>query len=602
MYRYNLTKHSFKAFVMKPLGMCLTLVLLILFLTTPSNAQETSMDSRIGEFFGYLHPSDHHYYDIPNLHAGDIVYLLLENSSGNLDPYLRFSDDDHEHFIAEDDDSGNGSDSVLVVEISTHGTYTATVATCCKNTFGEYRLVIGINAPQILDSVEGYEAEPVAFLDMEESQFSLGVQEFLGAIEHPGDFYEHELAHLTAGHTLYIYAESLSEGFVLEVELKDFQRKVLVDSIMDENGIITIEYPIMETGDHYDLVIESADGQSTGDYRLLIGIDAPQILTGQAEVTGDPIIREPFEIQIGFELLQITGVDQQNKNFGIVGIMRAEWTDHAQAFDASDCQCVEKTYADEYQIFTFLSESGIHWPDFRIVNQQEPRDIHNEVLIIHSDGRIHFEERFSVTLQAPEFDFRRFPFDHQEFWLRIETRDPDDFAILTIHPDPAFNRLSQHLGEEEWIIDGHEILITDENMHYRFNFDIQVERHATFYFYRILVPLFLIVLVGWAIFLIHDYDTQIAAASGNLLIFIAFNFTIADELPRLGYLTFMDSLLLTGFVVSVLIFGVTLYLKRLATNGREDQAQNGDKLMLIIYPSVYLLAAIVAYLSFFVFG
>lgn len=577
----------------------LSALLLIMFLAFSSSAQEETI--RVGEFYGYLHPSDHHYYDIPNLHAGDTVYLLLENVSGNLDPFLRFGNDDHEHFTAEDDDSGNGSDAVLVVDVPADGTYAVSISTCCENTFGEYRLVIGINAPEVLADVIGFSEDPIAFLDMEESVFSLGVQEYFGAIETAGAFFEHELSHLTAGHTLYIYAEPLTENLPLEVELKDFQRKVLVDSIVNETGHVTIEYPIMETGDHYDLMIEAADGQSTGEYRLLIGIDAPQILTGEAEVTGDPIIREATLIEMGFELLQITAVDQQNKNFSIVGIMRAEWTDHSQAFDASDCQCLEHIYADEYQLFTYLSESGIHWPDFRIINQQAPREIHNEVLIVQHDGRIHFEERFSVTLQAPEFDFRRFPFDHQEFWLRIETRDPDGLAVLSVHPDPSYNHLNPILGEEEWVIDGYEIFITDENQHYRFSFEILVERHATFYFYRILIPLFLIVLVGWAIFLIHDYDTQIAAASGNLLIFIAFNFTIGDELPRLGYLTFMDSLLMLGFVVSVAVFAITLYLKRLATTGQEKEAQRGDKIMLVLYPLVYLLATIWAYLAFFVF-
>jgi hypothetical protein len=576
------------------------IALLLMFLfTVAAHAQQEA--GRVGEFHGYLHPSDQHFYDIPHLKAGDTVYILLENESGNLDPFLRFGNDDHEHFLAEDDDSGNGSDAVITYEIPADGTYTATVSTCCENTFGEYRLVIGINAPEILASVIGYSEAPIAFLDMEESVFSLGIQEYFGTIESAGDFFEHELSHLTAGHTLYIYAEPLSPNLPLEVELLDFQRKVLADSVLGANGHITIQYEVAETGDHYDLLVEAADEQSTGEYRILIGIDAPQILTGMAEPTADPLIREATSIQIGFELLQITTVDQQNKNFSIVGIMRAEWLDHTQAFDASDCQCLEEVYADDRQLFTFMSESGIHWPDFRIVNQQTSREIHTEVLTRHSDGRIELEERFSVTLQAPEFDFRRFPFDHQQFWLRIETRDPDGLAVLSIHSEPSYNRLNPHLGEEEWVIDGFETFITDENQHSRFSFEILVERHATFYVYRILIPLLLIVIVGWAIFLINDYDTQIAAASGNLLIFIAFNFTIGDELPRLGYLTFMDSLLMLGFVISVAVFAITLYLKRLATSNREELAQKGDKFMLIAYPLVYLVGTIWAYLAFFVF-
>jgi hypothetical protein len=61
-------------------------------------------------------------------------------------------------------------------------------------------------------------------------------------------------------------------------------------------------------------------------------------------------------------------------------------------------------------------------------------------------------------------------------------------------------------------------------------------------------------------------------ASGNLLLFIAFNFTISNDLPRLGYLTLMDSILASTFVVTSLVVVFNGYLKWLEVRDKKSIA------------------------------
>jgi hypothetical protein len=104
------------------------------------------------------------------------------------------------------------------------------------------------------------------------------------------------------------------------------------------------------------------------------------------------------------------------------------------------------------------------------------------------------------------------------------------------------------------------------------------------------VPLGIIILVSWIIFFLKDYGKRVEAASANLLLFIAFNFTISNDLPRLGYLTFLDSMLVSTFIVTGVVLVFNVYLKRLEVEGKKNVAHTIDKYTLWIYPVAYIVA------------
>jgi hypothetical protein len=89
-----------------------------------------------------------------------------------------------------------------------------------------------------------------------------------------------------------------------------------------------------------------------------------------------------------------------------------------------------------------------------------------------------------------------------------------------------------------------------DNLNSRFSFEFTAARHLLYYLIRILLPIAIIIVLTYIPFLLTDYGKRADIASANLLLFIAFNFTIAGDLPRLGYLTLLDALLMTTFVMS----------------------------------------------------
>ncbi len=71
------------------------------------------------------------------------------------------------------------------------------------------------------------------------------------------------------------------------------------------------------------------------------------------------------------------------------------------------------------------------------------------------------------------------------------------------------------------------------------------------------------------------------------MVFVAFNFTISDDLPRLGYLTLLDRMILTSFAGTAFVVFISVFQKRLEAKGNTLLATRIDNVVLILYPLMY---------------
>jgi len=300
-------------------------------------------------------------------------------------------------------------------------------------------------------------------------------------------------------------------------------------------------------------------------------------------------------VKIGLKMDQITDVDQKGENYGVVASLKLIWRDPALGFNPEECQCFVKTYSgDAFQ--RFVADKGLRWPEFALFNQQGNRWFQNRLVLVWPDGWCIYFERFSVTLQAPDFNFRRFPFDRQDFYVRIDSLRPD--WIYTFEELPGFSEVGKQLGEEEWVVTGFDTQFSTQTQttdlaSSRFSFHFTAQRHLTFYLFRIFLPIVIILLVSWFTFFLRDYSKRVDVAGGNLLLFIAFNFAIAGLLPRLGYLTFLDLILIITFVITSFILLLSVVLKRLEMDGRTEVVRRVDGVVIGLYPLAYITAVIV---------
>ena len=75
--------------------------------------------------------------------------------------------------------------------------------------------------------------------------------------------------------------------------------------------------------------------------------------------------------------------------------------------------------------------------------------------------------------------------------------------------------------------------------------------------------------------------------------------SLADNYPRLGYITFLDAIMGVTFAVNVLVLLYNVYMKRLEGEGKDERVQRIDRVLDWAYPLAYAALIGVVVLLFF---
>jgi hypothetical protein len=335
---------------------------------------------------------------------------------------------------------------------------------------------------------------------------------------------------------------------------------------------------------------------------MLVGLNAPDVLTGQTLPQGGKVLDAPIEVRAGIKVNRISEVDSPNENFTVLGSLRMDWTDPALAFSPDSCNCSVKLYTEK-EFDRFLADVNSRWPDFAFFNQLGNRWVQNRSAAIWPDGRARYAEDFSTTFQA-DFDFHKYPFDTQTFPIFLDMLFPVD--VYTGVELPGYSEIDPEHGEDEFVIS--DLTVTPSTVAAsaadrpvsRLTFTFSAPRHLDYYILQVFVPILLIFLISWFTFFLRDYTRRIEAAAANILLFIAFNFTLANNYPRLGYITFIDAIMAVTFVVNVLVLLYNVVMKQMENAGEIERVEHIDRFFDWAFPLSYLSLIGFVILLFFV--
>jgi hypothetical protein len=363
MRRFTLTQ--VRLLVAVGLAILFLALLNLLFGAERSQAQEGAVQ----ELIGFVEPGKGGIYILPDLEQDQTIYVYAHGMSGNLDPLVALAEGNvdpkelgikfwtevnqavaagqdpltivpdfaDEFFLAWDDDSGDGYDGVFEYKVPADGDYQLFVfVSPATRSFGNFQLLVGLDAPEVLRGKAQPTGDQLAILNREASRTNVKVDEITGTLTSDKRNSLLTLNEVETGDTIYVLVEATSGDLAPIIYLADFGGKPLASgNLSGEQSSAKLEYTVPEDGRDYRLRIQSCcdDGPITsGDYRLLIGYNEPEVLTGQAEPTTAAVVQQPIEVKVGMKMEQISGVDQKAENFGVVVDMRMEWTDPRLAF------------------------------------------------------------------------------------------------------------------------------------------------------------------------------------------------------------------------------------------------------------------------------
>ena len=207
------------------------------------------------------------------------------------------------------------------------------------------------------------------------------------------------------------------------------------------------------------------------------------------------------------------------------------------------------------------------------------------------------------------FNFTKFPFDKQRLFLDLEPYQYDDsFTIPYVNQVGFDNLYVNYLNftSPEWnYVDydasyGHLSNNEDDNRYPYVNVYFDIERLSNYYIFKVMLPIVFLLIISWSVFWINpkDLESRVTVSIVCLLSLIAYNFVIDNDLPKLGYLTFMDRFILISYLFSGIPTIQTIITRYLLDNGKIDLSLSVDKNSKIFVPPSYFFAILMTFIDY----
>lgn len=119
--------------------------------------------------------------------------------------------------------------------------------------------------------------------------------------------------------------------------------------------------------------------------------------------------------------------------------------------------------------------------------------------------------------------------------------------------------------------------------------ELSARRDSSFYVWKVLLPLVLIVCMSWGVFWIDPalFGPQIGLSSTSMLVLIAFQFSIEGTLPRMGYFTRMDEFVLGSTLLVFLAFTEAIASVFLMGRDRKGIARRLDRVSRWVFATAF---------------
>lgn len=312
----------------------------------------------------------------------------------------------------------------------------------------------------------------------------------------------------------------------------------------------------------------------------------------------------PVEVSVDLYINKIYNINTVDETYQIDGYLEYSWVDERLKLNGADSIARPRLFENDQA--RELIHTKIWFPAFEIMNVQGENETPNISLEIYSDGKVIYYERFFGAFST-YMNFRDFPFDSQSFKIQIEAFSYDSHHLIFTNPKLFFEKTNNSFVEKWEIIDKKAIIAeqpyaegtSDSSFYSRVEFEIYAKRLTGYYLWQVLFPLFIIIMASFAIFWIKDFGTQIGIGFTLMLTVVAFNFYSASILPELPYQTFIETIIIVGYVFIFLGIISVIINYRIFGDKKDHLANNSlMRTLRYLFPLTFFAAIIYMFFLF----
>ena len=291
---------------------------------------------------------------------------------------------------------------------------------------------------------------------------------------------------------------------------------------------------------------------------------------------------DTIDVEVMMLLIDVLDIDDATQSMTVDFALRMKWKD--------------TTWTGGRRTFNESDLGEIWYPELQVINGQgvEPQ-IRKGIMEVFPDGQHLFRQRFFGKISS-QIHSETFPFDKHRFSVKCIVINPEPIRFREEQgidaEGPAYSILDWHLSDEVFRIREHNGLGRTFSA---FERSFEGSRFLAFYFWKIFVPLTLVVIMSWTVFWVDPKHTeQLTVAVTAMLTIIALQFTLQDLTPDISYLTRLDVYLLSCNILVLLALLESVMTSKLLSSGNRSLALAVDRRSRWIFPLAYIICCVLA--------
>jgi hypothetical protein len=314
-------------------------------------------------------------------------------------------------------------------------------------------------------------------------------------------------------------------------------------------------------------VAQSADC-ALDDYRPSVRPDA----------SGTPTI-----IKIGVLIADVISINDVDQSVVLDALLTTEWTD-PRLEQLAGCR---------------FPDGALWTPRLQLINAGNLAPRKPPELVVDEGGVVKSMVRYSGSILSP-WHMADFPFDSTILRIRLTSLDYRASELSFTVAETISGRRSQltvpdwNVGEPAAQIGTLPTPRADGDLPI-YELQIPASRIADYYIFKFVIPLCLIVMMSWSVFWVDpdNLGPQLSLSATTVLTLIAYQFSINELLPKIGYFTAMDYYMLASSILVFLALVEALTTGALAAGGRHATARLLDRSSRWVFPAGYVTVILV---------